>query len=78
MQLVSEETTELKVSRTVGLGVREDIDFTNFTQQPVRMPWLARRSERSRPQQIAQPYERMPHRALSARPCHRSLSQVWY
>jgi glycogen debranching enzyme len=36
MQPVSEATIELKVSRTVGLGVHEDIDFTNFTQQPVR------------------------------------------
>jgi glycogen debranching enzyme len=35
MQPVSEETIELKISRTVGLGVHEDIDFTNFTQQPV-------------------------------------------
>ena len=30
---VSEETIELRVSRTVGLGVHEDIDFTNFTQR---------------------------------------------
>ena len=37
MQPVSEETIELKISRTVGLGVHEDIDFTNFTQQPVRL-----------------------------------------
>ena len=37
MQPVSEETIELKVSRTVGLGVHEDIDFTNFTQQAVRL-----------------------------------------
>jgi glycogen debranching enzyme len=37
MQPVSEQTIELKVSRTVGLGVHEDIDFTNFTQQPVRL-----------------------------------------
>jgi glycogen debranching enzyme len=37
MQPVSEETIELKVSRTVGLGVHEDIDFTNFTQQPARL-----------------------------------------
>jgi glycogen debranching enzyme len=35
MQPVSEETIELKISRTVGLGVHEDIDFTNFTQHPV-------------------------------------------
>src|SRR5215471_2672094 len=32
----SEESIELKVSRTVGLGVHEDIDFTNFTQKPTR------------------------------------------
>ena len=32
----SEETIELKVSRTVGLGIHEDIDFTNFTQQAVK------------------------------------------
>ena len=32
----SEETIELKVSRTVGLGVHEDIDFTNFTQRAVK------------------------------------------
>jgi glycogen debranching enzyme len=37
MQPVSEETIELKVSRTVGLGVHEDVDFTNFTQQPARL-----------------------------------------
>src|SRR5437763_1376206 len=37
MQPVSEETIELRVSRTVGLGVHEDIDFTNFTQQPVHL-----------------------------------------
>lgn len=36
MEQASEETIELKVSRTVGLGVHEDIDFTNFTQRPVR------------------------------------------
>ena len=34
MEAASEKTIELKVSRTVGLGVHEDIDFTNFTQQP--------------------------------------------
>jgi len=33
MEAASEQTIELKVSRTVGLGVHEDIDFTNFTQQ---------------------------------------------
>jgi glycogen debranching enzyme len=37
MEAASEETIELKVSRTVGLGVHEDIDFTNFTQQPSRL-----------------------------------------
>ncbi len=36
MQPVSEETIELKLSRTVGLGVHEDADFTNYTQQQVR------------------------------------------
>jgi glycogen debranching enzyme len=34
MEEASEETIELKVSRTVGLGVHEDIDLTNFTQRP--------------------------------------------
>lgn len=33
MEAASEETVELKVSRTVGLGVHEDIDFTNFTEE---------------------------------------------
>jgi len=33
MEAQSEETIELKVTRTVGLGVHEDIDFTNFTQE---------------------------------------------
>jgi glycogen debranching enzyme len=32
MEQVSEETIEIKISRTVGLGVHEDIDFTNFSQ----------------------------------------------
>jgi glycogen debranching enzyme len=36
MQAASEETIELKISRTVGLGVHEDVDFTNFAQQPTR------------------------------------------
>ena len=36
MEESSEETIELKVSRTVGLGVHEDIDFTNFTQRTVK------------------------------------------
>lgn len=36
MEAVSEETIELRVSRMVGLGVHEDIDFTNFTQKSVR------------------------------------------
>ncbi len=36
MEESSEETIELKVSRTVGLGVHEDIDFTNYTQQVVK------------------------------------------
>ena len=34
MEAQSEETIELKVSRTVGLGVHEDIEFTNFTLAP--------------------------------------------
>jgi glycogen debranching enzyme len=33
MEEASEETIELKVSRTVGFGVHEDIDFTNFAQE---------------------------------------------
>jgi glycogen debranching enzyme len=37
MEPVSEETVELRVSRTVGLGVHEDIDFTNFTQKSVQV-----------------------------------------
>jgi|tagenome__1003787_1003787.scaffolds.fasta_scaffold20989561_10 glycogen debranching enzyme len=32
MEQVSEETIEMKVTRTVGYGVHEDIDFTNFSQ----------------------------------------------
>ena len=36
MEAASEETVELKVSRTVGLGVHEDIDFTNFTEEKTR------------------------------------------
>ena len=36
MEESSEETIELKVSRTVGLGVHEDIDITNFTQQAAK------------------------------------------
>jgi glycogen debranching enzyme len=32
MEQVSEETIEMKVSRLVGFGVHEDIDFTNFSQ----------------------------------------------
>lgn len=36
MEPQSEETVELKVTRTVGLGVHEDIDFTNFTQAATR------------------------------------------
>lgn len=36
VQPVSEHTIELKVSRTVGLGVHEDIDLKNFTQEPTR------------------------------------------
>lgn len=33
MEEVSEQTIELKISRTVGLGVHEDIDFTNYSQK---------------------------------------------
>src|SRR5205814_658133 len=36
MEAASEETVELRVSRAVGLGVHEDIDFTNFSQEPAR------------------------------------------
>lgn len=36
MEESSEETIELKVSRTVGLGVHEDIDIINFTQQAAK------------------------------------------
>jgi glycogen debranching enzyme len=36
MEESSEETIELKVSRTVGWGIHEDIDFTNFTQRPLK------------------------------------------
>jgi glycogen debranching enzyme len=36
MQPVSEATIELKVSRTIALGVHEDLDFTNFTQRRAR------------------------------------------
>lgn len=36
MEQSSEQTIELKVSRTVGLGVHEDIDFTNFTQEDAK------------------------------------------
>jgi glycogen debranching enzyme len=36
MEESSEETIELKVSRTVGMGIHEDIDFTNFTQRAVK------------------------------------------
>jgi len=36
MEQSSEETVELKVSRTVGWGVHEDIDFINFTQRAVK------------------------------------------
>src|SRR5215831_11670739 len=36
MEQSSEETIEVKISRTVGLGVHEDIDLTNFTQRAVK------------------------------------------
>jgi len=70
MQPVSEETIELKVSRTVGLGVHEDIDFTNFTQQPARLTFeieidadFADQAETSRRKQHGQLRKRW--RALS-------------
>ena len=34
MEPVSEETIELRVSRTVGFALHEDIDITDFTQTP--------------------------------------------
>jgi glycogen debranching enzyme len=37
MEQVSEQTIELKVSRTVGFGVHEDIDFTNYCQVAVQL-----------------------------------------
>jgi glycogen debranching enzyme len=33
MEPVSEETVEMRLSRTVGYGLHEDIDFKNFSQQ---------------------------------------------
>lgn len=36
MEPQSEETLELQVSRTVGLGVHEDIELTNFTLKPTQ------------------------------------------
>lgn len=36
MEAASEETVELKVSRTIGLGVHEDIDLTNFSSDATR------------------------------------------
>jgi N-terminal domain of (some) glycogen debranching enzymes len=36
MEEASEVTIELRVSRTVGLGVHEDLDFTNFSQTTTR------------------------------------------
>lgn len=32
----SQQTIEMRVSRTVGLGIHEDIDFTNFTQRATK------------------------------------------
>jgi hypothetical protein len=53
MEAASEETIELKVSRTVGLGVHEDIDFTNFTQQTThftsKSSWTAISPTRPKP-----------------------------
>jgi glycogen debranching enzyme len=34
MQEVSQQTLELRLSRYVGAGIHEDVDLTNFTQQP--------------------------------------------
>ncbi len=31
----SQQTLELRLSRTVGAGIHEDVDLTNFTQQPI-------------------------------------------
>ena len=36
MEAASEETVELRVSRTIGLGVHEDIDLTNFSHGDAR------------------------------------------
>lgn len=36
MEQVSEQTIEMKISRTVGLGVHEDIDFKNYSSTPVK------------------------------------------
>ncbi len=36
MEPVSEHTIEMRLSRTIGLGLHEDIDFTNYTADPVR------------------------------------------
>ena len=36
MEEVSEQTVELKVSRTVGYGVHEDLDLTNFSDRPCK------------------------------------------
>lgn len=34
LQVISEQTLELRLSRFVGDGMHEDVDLTNFTQQP--------------------------------------------
>ena len=36
MQELSQQTLELRLSRYVGGGVHEDVDLTNFSQQPTR------------------------------------------
>jgi len=72
MEAASEETIELRVSRTVGLGVHEDIDITNFTQKATRFSFeidldadFADQAETSRRKQ--QGKLRQSWRRLSAR-----------
>lgn len=72
MEAQSEETIEQKVSRTVGLGVHEDIEFTNFTLVPAHFVFEIELDADFADQ--AETYERKQHgrlrrswRALSAR-----------
>jgi glycogen debranching enzyme len=37
MEEVSERSVELRLSRYVGFGLHEDVDLTNYTQQPVQL-----------------------------------------